>query len=70
MSSPKPLSVTLSEKQRALLEPLSRRQTSPQRLVRRGHTILAAADGAGNASIAQHLHLYVIPRFKHDPLAS
>lgn len=57
MPGPKPLSVTLSEKQRALLEHLSRRQTSPQRLVRRVNTILAAADGAGNESIAQRLSL-------------
>ena len=57
MPGPQPLSVTLSEKQRALLEHLSRRPTSPQRLVRRVNTILAAADGASNASIAQRLSL-------------
>ncbi len=57
MPGPKPLSVTLSEKQRALLEQLGRRQTSPQRLVRRVHTILAAADGQSNESIAKRLEL-------------
>jgi putative transposase len=57
MPGPKPLSVTLSEKQRALLEQLRRRQTSPQRLVRRVNTILAAADGDNNESIAQRLGL-------------
>jgi len=52
MPGPKPLWVTLSEKQRALLEQLIRRQTSPQRLVRRAKTIVAAADGASNESVA------------------
>lgn len=57
MPGPKPLSVTLSEKQRGLLEHLSRRQASPHRLVRRVQTILAAADGVSNEAIAQRLHL-------------
>jgi putative transposase len=57
MPGPKPLSVILSEKQRALLERLKRRQTSPQRLVRRVDTILAAADGENNESIAHQLGL-------------
>ena len=57
MPGPKPLSVTLSEKQHALLEHLSRRQTSSQRLVRRVNTILIAADGASNESIARRLRL-------------
>jgi len=49
--------VTLSDKQRGLLEHLIRRQTSPQRLVRRAKTILAAADGASNESIAARFGL-------------
>ena len=57
MPGPKPLAVTLSEKQQALLEHLSRRQTSSQRLGRRVNTILSASDGASNASIAQRLRL-------------
>jgi putative transposase len=57
MPGPKPLSVTLSEKQRGLLEHLSRRQTSPHRLVRRVQTILAAADGFSNDAIARRLNL-------------
>jgi putative transposase len=47
----------LSEKQRAILERLIRRQTSSQRLVRRAKTILDAADGASNASSAVRLGL-------------
>lgn len=57
MPGPQPLSVTLSEKQRGLLDHLSRRQTSPHRLVRRVQTILAAADGVSNEAIARRLHL-------------
>jgi transposase len=57
MPGPKPLSVTLSEKQHALLEHLSRRQTSSQRLVRRVKTLLIAADGASNESMARRLRL-------------
>jgi putative transposase len=57
MPGPQPLSVTLSEKQRALFAQLRRRQTSPQRLVRRVNTILAAADGDNNELIAQRLGL-------------
>jgi len=57
MPGPKPLAVTLSEKQHALLEHLSRRQTSSQRLGRRVNTILSASDGASNESIAQRLRL-------------
>ena len=57
MPGPKALSVTLSEKHHALLEHLSRRQTSSPRLVRRVNTILIAADGASNESIARRLRL-------------
>lgn len=57
MPGPKPLSVTVSEKQRGLLDHLSRRQTSPHRLVRRVQTILAAADGVSNDAIARRLNL-------------
>ena len=55
MPGPKPLLVTVSEKQRGLLDDLSRRPTSPQRLVRRVQTILAAADGVSNEAIARRL---------------
>ena len=53
MPGPKPLSLTLSDTQRALLQRLVRRQTSPHRLVWRAQTMRAAAEGAGNAQIAQ-----------------
>ena len=55
MPGPHPLQVTLNDKQRDLLERLARRQTSPQRLVRRANTLLCAADGMSNEQIAQHL---------------
>ena len=54
MPGPKPLSLTLNDTQRALLQRLVRRQTSPQRLVWRAQTILAAAEGAGNAQLAHN----------------
>lgn len=57
MPGPQPIALPLSEKQRSLLEQLRRRQTSPHRLVRRVHTILAAAAGASNEAIARRLRL-------------
>jgi putative transposase len=55
MPGPKPLHVTLNDTQRDFLEHLVRRQTSPQRLVRRAKTILYAAEGMNNAQIADQL---------------
>lgn len=49
--------MTLSEKQRSLLDQLDRRQTNPHRLVHRVQTILAAADGVSNDAIARRLNL-------------
>ena len=57
MPGPKPLSLTLSETQCALLQGIVRRQTSPQRLVSRAKMILAAAAGSGNEPIAEQLGL-------------
>jgi putative transposase len=44
MSGPSPATIVLSTRQRALLEPLRQRQTTPQRLVRRVLIVLALAD--------------------------
>ncbi len=55
MPGPKPLQVTLNDTQRDFLEHLVRRQTSPQRLVRRAKTILHAAAGMSNEQIAGQL---------------
>ena len=55
MPGPKPLQVRLNDKQHGFLEHLVRRQTSPQRLVRRAKTILYAAAGMSNAQIAGQL---------------
>lgn len=57
MPGPKPYCVTLSAKQREILEHLMRRQTSSQRLIRRANTVLAAAAGTSNESIAVQLGL-------------
>src|SRR3954463_821040 len=53
MSGPHPPEVRLSTGQRAILERLGRRATSPQRLVRRATIILAAAAGRNNDQIAR-----------------
>ena len=53
MSGPRPPKVSLTAGQRAILERLVRRATSPQRLVRRASIILAAAAGRNNDQIAR-----------------
>lgn len=57
LPGPQPTPIILTARQRAALERIVRRQTSPQRLVRRARLILAMADGANNADVAR--------RFKH-----
>ncbi len=57
MRGPKPTPVSLTERQRAVLEHVTRRQTSPHQLVRRAHIILQAATGCNNDQIARHLDL-------------
>jgi len=53
MRGPPPPAVILSARLRGVLEHLARRQTSPQRLVRRLQIVLAAAAGANNEEIAR-----------------
>lgn len=55
MSGPTPPRINLTARQRAVLERLVRRQTSPQRLVRRARIVLEAASGANNEAIARRL---------------
>lgn len=55
MRGPRPLSITLTPTQRALLERVVRRQNAPQALVRRAEIILAAAAGERNEPIARRL---------------
>ncbi len=47
----------MSPLQQDVLQQLEHRSTSPQRLVRRGRIILAAATGATNTKITQDLHV-------------
>jgi putative transposase len=49
--------VTLTARQRACLEQIARRQTTPQRLVRRAKILLAMDAGANNCQIARQMHL-------------
>lgn len=55
MRGPKPQAVTLTERQRALLERLARRQTSPAALVRRARIVLRAVEGERNERMAREL---------------
>jgi putative transposase len=54
---PQPTPVSRTERQRAVLEHVTRRQTSPQQLVRRAHIMLLAATGCNNDQIARRLDL-------------
>ena len=49
--------VQLTARQRACLEQIARRQTSPQRLVRRAKILLALATGATQCHVMRQLHL-------------
>ncbi len=57
MPDPRAIPLNVSPLQQDLLQQLERRSTSPQRLVRRGKIILAAATGATNTKITQDLHV-------------
>ena len=53
MPGPVPAPIVLDARLRGVLQHLVRRQTSPQRLVRRLRIVLAAADGLANEEIAR-----------------
>ena len=55
MSGPQATRIGLTAKPRKILERLARRETSPQRLVRRYKIVLEAADGANNEQIGRRL---------------
>ena len=57
MSGPLPTQIELTDRQREILERLARRETSPQRLVRRCRIILIAAEGRRSARIGQELNI-------------
>ena len=57
MRGPKPTPISLTDRQRAILEGVTRRQTNAQQLVRRAHLILEAAMGHNNDQVARHLDL-------------
>lgn len=54
---PVSLHVTLTAQQRTCLEQIARRQTTPQRLVRRAKILLAMEAGANHCQIARRMHL-------------
>src|SRR5918992_971796 len=49
--------VQMTARQRACLEQIARRQTSPQRLVRRAKILLALETGANQCHVTRQLHL-------------
>jgi putative transposase len=55
LPGPQPTPIVLSDRQRSVLERLVRRQTNPQRLVRRAKFILEMASGTNNAQVARCL---------------
>jgi putative transposase len=55
MSGPSPLALTISPRQRAVLERILRQHSTPQAIARRISIILAAADGQGNDPLAARL---------------
>jgi len=57
MPDPRPPKITLSERQRNLLEQIVRRHSSPQGLVQRAQVILLSAKNINNTQIAQQLQL-------------
>lgn len=57
MRGPQPAAVPVSDRLRGLLDRLVRRQTSPQRLIRRLQIVLAIAAGLNNDQIARQLGL-------------
>jgi len=57
MPGPKPTSTELTTRQRSILDRFTRRQTSPQRLVRRCRIVLGAADGANNTQLGHRLNI-------------
>ena len=57
MPGPKPTPIELTARQREILERLARRETNPQRLVRRCNVVLEAADGANNTQVGRRLKI-------------
>ena len=57
MRGPKPTPIVLTERQRATLERIARRQTNPQHLVRRVRLILAASTALNNDQVARDLNI-------------
>src|SRR5664279_2956761 len=55
MPGPQPSPIVLTEHQSTVLERLLRRQTSPQRLIRRVRLILEMARGTNNGQVARRL---------------
>jgi putative transposase len=56
MHGPRPTPITVSDRQRAVLQSIPKRHTASQRLVRRVRILLALADNPVVESVAEQLH--------------
>ncbi len=59
MRGPKPTALQLTDAERAALEVLVRRHSTPQQLAKRGRVILLAHEGKNNSQIARELDMCV-----------
>ncbi len=57
MPNPQAKAIAISERQKNILEQITRRTTNPYRLVRRAQLILLAGEGVNNSKISQQLQL-------------
>ena len=57
MPNPQAKAIAISERQKNILEQITRRITNPYRLVRRAQLILLAGEGVNNSKISQQLQL-------------
>jgi len=57
MPGPEPTPIVVTTRQREILERLARRETIPQRLLRRCNVVLEAADGANNTTVGRRLRI-------------
>lgn len=58
MPTPHALPLQLTDRQRSVLEPITRQRTSPYQLVQRAQVVLLAAEGHNNTTISEQVHLH------------
>lgn len=58
MPTPHALPIELTERQQSLLEQITRKRTTPHRLVQRAQIVLMAASGMDNTAISKQINLH------------